>query len=88
MRGKLNREPEMPGSSMLLKCSSCGWKNSRQASSKTMKPCAKCGGHMIFASPPSKEEEEKMVFLVVGAILFMFVVAVLLTASGIKMGKY
>jgi hypothetical protein len=53
-----------------------------------MKPCAKCGGHMIFASPSSKEEGEKIVFVIVGAILFMLVVVIFMTASGVKFGKY
>ena len=61
----------MAGQSVLLKCSRCGWKNSRQASSKSMKPCAKCGGHMVFASPLKKEEEEIIILVVAGAILLM-----------------
>ena len=82
-------ECELPGQLMQLKCYSCGWKNSRQASSGSMKTCAKCGGHMIFASPPSKEEGEKIVFVVVvGAILFMLIVVVFMTASGVKFGRY
>jgi hypothetical protein len=67
----------MAGPSVLLKCSSCGWKNARQASSKTVKPCAKCGGQMIFAAPASKDEQEKIILLVAGGILFMLVFGVL-----------
>ena len=78
----------MAGHSMHLKCSRCGWKNSRQASSKSIKPCAKCGGQMIFASPLNKEEQEKMTLVVVGAILFMLVVGIFLSISGIKFGKH
>ena len=79
---------EMAGQSVLLKCSRCGWKNSRQASSKSMKPCAKCGGHMVFASPLKKEEEEIIILVVVGAILLMLLVTIFLVASGITFGKY
>ncbi len=67
----------MPGPSVLMKCSTCGWTNSRQASSKSMKPCAKCGGHMVFATPASNDEQEKIVLLVVGGILFMLVFGVM-----------
>ena len=42
---------------------------------------------MIFADPLNKEDEEQMVFIVVGAILFMLVVAIFLTVFGIEFGK-
>jgi hypothetical protein len=43
---------------------------------------------MIFASPLNKEEQEKMTLVVVGAILFMLVVGIFLSISGIKFGKH
>lgn len=67
----------MAKTSYLMVCSKCGWKNSRQASTKGVKLCAKCGGHMIFPRTLSGDADTSLsIWIIVGGILFMGVVGV------------